>query len=293
MNKTKSISNSAYGAILSIPGLILMLAWVLIPFAYVIYLSFLRYDNMSPVVFSGFDNYTNVFTDPDFLAIVGRTIAFSVGSTGFTLIVSIVLALCLNRMIRGSSFFRSLVVMPWAVPLILSGFLWSWMFHPSFGPISDLLMKFGFRDEALNIYKSPLSSMMGVIIADAWRRIPFLTIVSLAAFQGILQELYDASEVDGADSINTFFYITLPLARRPILIGTLIMFMFSFRTIDVIYSMTPGGGVGKCTYVLGAYLFDHIYEVLDFGKAAAISVILIFFTFLIGSAFIYNTLKKD
>jgi len=293
MNKTKSISNSAYGAILSIPGLILMLAWVLIPFTYVIYLSFLRYDNMSPVVFSWFDNYMNVFTDPDFLAIVGRTIAFSVGSTGFTLIVSIVLALCLNRMIRGSSFFRSLVVMPWAVPLILSGFLWSWMFHPSFGPISDLFMKFGIRDEALNIYKSRASSMVGVIIADAWRRIPFLTIVSLAAFQGILQELYDASEVDGADSINTFFYITLPLARRPVLVGTLIMFMFSFRTIDVIYSMTPGGGVGKCTYVLGAYLFDHIYEVLDFGKAAAISVILIFFTFLIGSAFIYNTLKKD
>ena len=293
MNKTKSISNSAYGAILSIPGLILMLAWVLIPFAYVIYLSFLRYDNMSPVVFSGFDNYMKVFGDQDFLAIVGRTIAFSAGSTGFTLIVSIILALCLNRMIRGSSFFRSLVVMPWAVPLILSGFLWSWMFHPSFGPISDLFMKFGIRDEALNIYKYPASSMVGVIIADAWRRIPFLTIVSLAAFQGILQELYDASEVDGADSINTFFYITLPLARRPILIGTLIMFMFSFRTIDVIYSMTPGGGVGKCTYVLGAYLFDHIYEVLDFGKAAAISMILIFFTFLIGSAFIYNTLKKE
>ena len=293
MNKSKSISNSAYGAILSIPGLILMLAWVLIPFAYVIYLSFLRYDNMSPVVFSWFDNYMNVFTDPDFLAIVWRTIAFSVGSTGFTLIVSIVLALCLNRMIRGSSFFRSLVVMPWAVPLILSGFLWSWMFHPSFGPISDLLMKFGIRDEALNIYKYPASSMVGVIIADAWRRIPFLTIVSLAAFQGILQELYDASEVDGADSINTFFYVTLPLARRPILVGTLIMFMFSFRTIDVIYSMTPGGGVGKCTYVLGTYLFDHIYEILDFGKAAAISVILIFLTFLIGAAFIYNTLKKD
>lgn len=293
MNKTKSISNSAYGAILSIPGLLLMLAWVLIPFVYVIYLSFLRYDNMSPVVFSGFDNYIKVFSDQDFITIVGRTIVFSVGSTGFTLITSIILALCLNRMVRGSSFFRSLVVMPWAVPLILSGFLWSWMFHPSFGPISDLLMKFGFRDEALNIYKDPVSSMIGVIIADAWRRIPFLTIVSLAAFQGILQELYDASEVDGADSINTFFYITLPLARRPILVGTLIMFMFSFRTIDVIYSMTPGGGVGKCTYVLGAYLFDHIYEVLDFGKAAAISVILIFFTFLIGSAFIYNTLKKD
>ena len=293
MKNTKSISNSAYGAVLSIPGLALMLAWVLVPFAYVIYLSFMRYDNMSPVVFTGFGNYMKVFSDYDFFTIIGRTLTFSMGSTGFTLITSIILALCLNRMIIGSAFFRSLVVMPWAVPLILSGFLWSWMFHPAFGPISDLLMKFGFRDEALNIYKNPTSSMMGVVIADAWRRIPFLTIVTLAAFQGILQELYDASEVDGADSINTFFFITLPLARRPILVGTLIMFMFSFRTIDVIYSMTPGGGVGKCTYVLGTYLFDHIYEILDFGKAAAISVVLILMTFIIGAAFIYNTLKKD
>ncbi len=293
MQKTKSISNNLYGAILSIPGLVLMLAWVLIPFAYVIYLSFLRYDNMSPVVFFGIKNYLKVFNDYDFLKIFLRTVLFSFGSTGFTLVTSIILALCLNRMIKGSAFFRSLVVMPWAVPLILSGFLWAWMFHPSFGPISDLLMKLGIRDNALNIFQKPTSSMVGVIVADAWRRIPFLTIVTLAAFQGILQELYDASEVDGADSINTFFYVTLPLARRPILVGTLIMLMFSFRTIDVIYSMTPGGGVGKCTYVMGTYLFDHIYEILDFGKAAAISVILIFMTFLIGAAFIYNTMKKD
>ena len=292
MENTKSISNNAYGAVLSLPGLVLMLAWVVIPFAYVIYLSFLRYDNMSPVVFAWFDNYAKVFSDYDFLKTLRRTITFSFGSTGFTLVTSIILALCLNRMIKGSAFFRSLVVMPWAVPLILSGFLWAWMFHPSFGPISDLLMKFGIKDDALNIYKNPTSSMIGVIIADAWRRIPFLTIVTLAAFQGILQELYDAAEVDGADSINTFFYVTLPLASRPILVGTLIMLMFSFRTIDVIYSMTPGGGVGKCTYVLGTYLFDHIYEILDFGKAAAISVVLIFLTFIIGAFFIYNTLKK-
>ena len=100
MNNTKSISDRTYGAILSIPGLLLMLAWVLIPFAYVIFLSFLRYDNMSPVVFAGFNNYMKVFSDYDFLKIVGRTITFSAGSTGFTLITSIILALCLNRMIR-------------------------------------------------------------------------------------------------------------------------------------------------------------------------------------------------
>ncbi len=293
MKISTSLSNSNYGILLSVPGLILMLLWVLVPFSYIFYLSFFRYDNISPIVFTGLANYKNVLTNPDFYQTLKRTVIFSFGSTGLTLLASIILAVCLNRIVKGSAFFRSLIVMPWAVPLILSGFLWSWMFHPSFGPISDLLMKLRLTSEPLNIYKNPITSMMGVIIADAWRRIPFLAIIALAAFQAISQELYDSAKVDGADSINTFVYVSLPLASRPILIGTLITLMFTFRSIDVIYSMTPGGGYGKCTYVLGTYLFDSIYEFLNFGVAAAVSVIFIFLTFVIGFAFIYYTLKKS
>lgn len=287
-----NVSNSTYGMLLSLPGLTLLLAWVLVPFSYIFYLSFFRYDNVSPVVFTGFTNYLQVLQDPDFLLILKRTALFSFGSTALTLFTSVLLAVCLSRIVRGSAFFRSLVVMPWAVPLILSGFLWAWMFHPSFGPISDILIKLGIRDEPLNIYKSPVTSMLGVIIADAWRRIPFLTIIALAALQAISQELYDSAKVDGADSISSFWYVSLPLASRPIMIGTLITLMFTFRSIDVIYSMTPGGGYGKSTYVMGTYLFDNLYEFLNFGVAAAVSVIFIILTFVIGFAFIYYTLKK-
>ena len=134
--------------------------------------------------------------------------------------------------------------------------------------------------------------MAGVIIADAWRRIPFLTIITLAGLQAISPELYDAAKVDGADSFHIFGYVSMPLVSRPLLIGTLITLMFSFRSIDVIYSMTPGGGYAKSTYVLGAYLFDYMYEFLNFGVAASASVILIIFTLAIGSVFIYYTLKK-
>lgn len=166
------------------------------------------------------------------------------------------------------------------------------MFHPSFGPISDILIKLHLRDEPLNIYKNPHMAMAGVIVADAWRRIPFLTIITLAGLQVIPGELYDAAKVDGADSFHIFRHVSMPLASRPMLIGTLITLMFSFRSIDVIYSMTPGGGYGKCTYVLGAYLFDYIYEFLNFGVAASAGVLLILLTFGIGSFFIYYTLKK-
>ncbi|HEY63549.1 MAG TPA: sugar ABC transporter permease [Caldilineae bacterium] len=293
LGKTGTLSNANYGMLLSIPGLILLLAWVLLPLFIVIGLSFYRYDNVSPVRFIGLLNYQEVFSNPDFPKILLRTFEFSFGSTALSLFTSVVVAACLNRIGSGSAVFRSLVVMPWAVPLILSGFLWAWMFHPSFGPISDLLLRSGLRDTALNIYEDPISSMVGVIIADAWRRIPFLAIITLAAFQAIDQELYDAARVDGADSIDTFMYITLPLGSRPILIGTLITLMFTFRSIDVIYSMTPGGGYAKSTYVMGAYLFDNLYEFLNFGAAAAISVILILLTFVIGSLFIYYTLKRQ
>ena len=286
------LRDSGYGVALSVPGLVILLLWVLIPFSYVFYISFLRYDNMSPVIPTGLANYREVLEDPSFPIILIRTFIFSFGSTGLTLLISVILAVCLNRIVKGSAFFRSLVVMPWAVPLILSGFLWAWMFHPSFGPISDLLMKVKLISEPLNIYKKPSTAMAGVIIADAWRRIPFLTIITLAGFQSIPPNLYEAAKVDGADSFHTFRYVSLPLASRPMLIGTLITLMFSFRSIDVIYSMTPGGGYAKSTYVLGAYLFDYMYEFLNFGLAASASVILIILTFAIGAFFIYYTLKK-
>jgi multiple sugar transport system permease protein len=286
------ISDSRYGAILSVPGLTLLLVWVLIPFFYLFYLSFLRYDNLSPVVPSGFANYETVLKDPALPLILTRTFIFAFGSTGLTFVTSLLLALCLNKIVKGSTFFRSLVIMPWAVPLVLSGFLWAWMFHPSFGPISDMLMKLKLIAEPVNIYEKPHMAMLGVIVADAWRRIPFLTIIALAALQAVPYELYDAAKVDGADSFHIFKYVSMPLVSRPVLIGTLITLMFSFRSIDVIYSMTPGGGYAKSTYVLGIYLFDYMYEFLNFGVAASASVILIIFTLAIGSFFIYYTLKK-
>lgn len=286
------VSNPTYGKILSIPGLTIMLLWIMIPFVIIFVLSFLRYDVVSPVAFVGLANYVEVLTDPDFPPILWRTFVFSFGSTGLTLFISILVAACLNRIVRGAGFFRSLIIAPWAVPLILSGFIWAWMFHPAFGPIGDILMRLGITSEPLNIFESPAGSMIGVIVADAWRRIPFLTIIALAAFQAISKELYDAAKVDGADSLDVLRRISLPLASRPIVIGTLITLMFTFRSIDVIYSMTPGGGYAKSTYVLGAYLFDHLFWYLDFDSAAAISVIFILLTFVIGAVFIYYTLKK-
>ncbi len=280
------ISDSRYGAILSIPGLILLLILVLIPSGYLLGLSFVRYDNIRPVMFNGLNNYRYILDDRVFWLSMKNTVVFSVGSTALTFFVGMTLAHGLNSIDRGIAFLRSLTVLPWAVPLVISGFIWAWVFNPAFGVFSDLLIKMGLLNEPLNIFGNPHIAMWGVIVADAWTRIPFMAILILAGLQAIPQELYEAAKVDGADIIQRFSYISVPLNRRPILLGLFTTIMFSFRTVDVIFSMTPGGGVAKSTYLGGVYLFDNIFKYLNFGVAAAIGVVIFILTMIIGIGFL-------
>lgn len=286
------ISNTRYGALLSLPGLILLLTLVMFPTGYLFYLSFMRYDNINPVTFQGLSNYEYIFNDRVFWLATKNTLIFCAGSTALTFFVGLILGHGLNRITRGAAIFRSLMILPWAVPLVISGFIWAWVFNPSFGVFSDALLKIGLISEPLNIFGDPGLAMAGVIVADAWTRIPFMTVLVLAGLQGISDELYDAAKVDGADILHRFRYISLPLNRRPMFLGLFITAMFSFRTVDVIFSMTPGGGVSKSTYLAGVYLFDHIYKYLDFGVAAAVGVVIFLMISVLGAGFLYFTLKE-
>ncbi len=280
------LSDSKYGALLSLPGLILLLVLVLIPSGYLFGLSFLRYDNIRPIKFIGLKNYQYMFDDRVFWLSMKNTIIFSMGSTALTFFVGMALAHGLNAMGKGVAIFRSLTVLPWAVPLVISGFIWAWVFNPAFGVFSDILLKLHLIQEPINIFGNPRLAMVGVIVADAWTRIPFMAILILAGLQAISQELYEAAKVDGADVFDRFAYISVPLNRRPILLGLFTTIMFSFRTVDVIFSMTPGGGVAKSTYLGGVYLFDSIFKYLNFGVAAATGVVIFILTLLIGVGFI-------
>jgi multiple sugar transport system permease protein len=201
-----------------------------------------------------------------------------------------VLALILSAIVRGGGLFRSLMIIPWAVPAVVSGIIWKWMFSPDFGVISDLLMKVGLIQAPLSIYSNPSLAMVGVIIADSWTRIPFMGIILLAALLSIPGEIYEAARVDGAGAANRFFYVTLPLVKGPLLVGLLITTIFSFRTIDIIMPLTAGGP-GRATYVFGYYIWDQIVKSLNFGLAAAASVILFLMTAAIALIFVYHLRK--
>ena len=284
------LSNSRYGFLLNLPGLLLVILWVFLPALLLFLASFLRYDNVRPVVFNGLENYQQLFRDRLFWVGVEKITVFCISTTVLTSLGGLVLALILSAIVRGGGLFRSLMIVPWAVPAVISGIIWKWMFSPDFGVISDLLMKVGLIQTPLSIYSTPSLAMVGVIIADSWTRIPFMGIILLAALLSIPGEIYEAARVDGAGSMNRFFYVTLPLIRGPLLVGLLITTIFSFRTIDIIIPLTAGGP-GRATYVLGYYIWDQIVKSLNFGLAAAASVVLFFMTAAIALIFVYHLRK--
>lgn len=284
------LSNSRYGFLLNLPGLLLVLLWVFLPAVLLFLASFLRYDNVRPIVFNGLENYQQLFRDRLFWVGMEKITVFCISTTLLTSLGGLVLALILSAIVRGGGLFRSLMIVPWAVPAVVSGIIWKWMFSPDFGVISDLLMKVGLIQTPLSIYSTPSLAMVGVIIADSWTRIPFMGIILLAALLSIPGEIYEAARVDGAGVMNRFFYVTLPLIKGPLLVGLLITTIFSFRTIDIIIPLTAGGP-GRATYVLGYYIWDQIIKSLNFGLAAAASVILFFMTAAIALIFVYHLRK--
>jgi len=285
------ISDSKYGALISIPGLLVVILLILFPSLLMIIVSFLKYTFINPPSFIGFGNFKYIFNDRLFWLALKNTIIYSGSVTLLTSFSGIILALFLSRISKKAAFFRTLAMFPWAVPLVISGFIWSWILDPQVGIVSYILMQLRLISEPLPTFSNSVLAMIGVIVADVWVRTPFMTVFVLAGIDSIPQELYEVAEVDGADFLDSFRYITLPLIKRMVFIGLLITSMFTFRTIDVIYSMTSGGPA-RATYVLGLYVIEQMWERVNYGTSAAASVILFVLISIFASFYIYLVFKE-
>lgn len=286
------LSNTRYGILLTTPGLIIILGLVIFPMAMLFVTSFMQFTPMDPRTFNGLANYRYIFKDRLFWLSLPRTAVYAGGATGLTFCGGVVLALLLSKITRGSGVFRSLAMFSWAVPLVISGFIWRWIFNPNVGIFSDLLMRLGLVDQPLPVFSNPRLAMVACIVADSWVRIPFMTVFALAGIESIPRELYDAARVDGADCISAFRFITLPLIRHMVLIGLLITSMISFRTLDVIFAMT-GGGPARATYVLALYIVDQLWLRVNYGTGSSAGVIMLLLITSFAGFYIYLIMKKE
>jgi multiple sugar transport system permease protein len=238
-------------------------------------------------------NFGRIFSDPTFWNAVEKTLIYSFGSLFLSVGAGLVIALALNKVLdtRVRNTYSTLILISWAVPLSIVGVTWRWMFNGQLGVVNKVLMDIGILSGGYSWLTNSLSAMLVIILADSWSRIPFAAIVLLAGLQSIPQEMYDAAKMDGATTWQTFRNVTLPYLRPSFFVAGLITWMFAFRAFAIPYS-TTGGGPGGATETLAIYIHRFGIQLLDYGFASAVSIILVSVTLVVAAGYVYFILDQ-
>ena len=260
--------------ILIFPACLLMGLIMIYPLGKVFYLSFQHYNPTKPFTngFAGFDNFITIFTKKELYNALGVSARFVACEVVLQLIFGMIVALILNQKFKGRGFFRALTFIPWALSGVLTAVLWSIMFNQHFGVLNDLLSKLGIIKEPIAWLANTKFVLGSVIVAELWRVIPFFAISLLAAMQGLPDDIYEAARVDGSTKFQTFRFITLPMLKNTIVLTTLLRTIWEFNSVDLIYSLTGGGPVGKTT-TLSMLIANQAIKTSNYGYGSALSVV--------------------
>jgi ABC-type sugar transport system permease subunit len=228
--------------------------------------------------FVGFRNYLEVAGDSRFWGAMLHTGLFTVASVALELVLGLVLALALNRAYRGRGLVRVAVLLPWAIPTVVSALLWRFMFDSEAGIANAVMMGLGVMNEPFVWFIHSAAAWVPIVLADVWKMTPFVALLLLAGLQNIDRSLYEAARIDGAGAWRQFTHVTLPLLKPAILVALIFRTMDAFRVFDLIYVLT-GGGPGTATEPIALYTFNALLQNLRFGYGSALSVTVFLVTF--------------
>ena len=274
------------GILLVLPSLVVILGITLQPVLSTLYMSFFETPLSRPSggVFIGFGNYISILKDSIFWATISRTIYFTVVSVGLELVFGIAIAQLIHSHPPGWKFLRTSLILPWAIPTVVNGAMWRWIYSADYGALNALLLKLGLIDKYVPWLTYPDWTMNLVILADVWHSLPFIALIIQAALAGIPLDLDEAAAVDGASALQRFFFIRLPLLRSAVLIALVIRTVEAFRVFDLIYVITRGGpAFGTVTISFLTYFETFTYG--HVGKGSALSFLISMFT--LGMALLY------
>jgi multiple sugar transport system permease protein len=255
------------------PALCLILAFLFVPLLLGLSYSLYRFGAFK-VEFVGLEQYRTMLDDAVLHQAILNTLWWTGASLFFQFFLGLGLALVLNQPFHGRKIVQALVFLPWAVPSFLSGLTWSWLFNPVIGPLPHWATALGLQSEPSSILSDPSTALWGPIIANVWFGIPFFAITLLAALKSIPAEYHEAAAIDGANSLQMFFRITLPYLAPAIAITVMLRTIWIVTFADLIYVMTEGGPAGS-TNTLATYIYVSAFKALDKGYASAIAVLLL------------------
>jgi trehalose/maltose transport system permease protein len=237
--------------------------------------------DMSNAEFIGFENYLSyyggewygVLADGEWWNAVWNTIKFSVISVTLETILGLIVALVLNSAFKGRALVRTAVLIPWAVPTIVSAKMWGWMMHDQFGILNDMLFSVGLISSPLAWTANPDLAMASVIMVDVWKTTPFMALLILAAMQMLPTDCYEAAKVDGIHPVKVFFQVTLPLIKPALMVAVIFRLLDALRIFDLIYVLTSNS---SDTMSMSVYARQQLVDFQQVGYGSAASTLLFF-----------------
>lgn len=287
-NKLKSRSSGLSGSgatrwLFVLPAMAVVICLLIYPLFSTLVYSFTNKTMTKPSFsFLGFTNYINVLKDPSFFSAFGHSLLWTIGSVLGQVIVGFIGALCLNKIKNNVSknVFRICAIIPWAFPAIATAMVWKWMLNGIYGFIPTTLMNLGLTDTMVQFLSDSNLVMPTLIFINIWFGAPLILVNVFAALQTIPQDQYEAAQIDGAKSHQSFLYITAPHIRTVVGLLVVLRTVWVFNNFDLIYMITAGGPAGASS-TMPLYIYDTGWTGMMVGKASAASVILLLFLILL------------
>jgi multiple sugar transport system permease protein len=257
------------------PALLVTAAVILFPVLQTGWMSLHDYVLFRPrdVPFVGLGNFVRAFNDPVFWVSLWNSVLWIGLVISFQFALGLGAALLLNQSFWWRGIARALIVVPWALPSVIIGLMWTWMYDFNLGIFNDVLLRTGLIDAPIAWLARLDTTLYAVILALVWQGFPFFAIVILAGLQTVPQELYEAADMDGATPLQKLRFVTLPSIAEVIATALLLRTIWVANSLDVILVMT-GGGPGYATHTLPLYSFLKAYSAMEFGYGAALALIL-------------------
>ncbi|MFA6467280.1 MAG: sugar ABC transporter permease [Bacteroidota bacterium] len=290
---SQSLRQKLFIFFLVTPALIVLLGVVVYPFVYNVILSLsnmnLRHIRDWEIV--GFSNYIKVFTEPsqpDFYVIFIKTVIWTIVNLFFHVIIGVFLALVLNQKeIRGKGIFRTILVLPWAVPQLIVALTWRGMFNYEYGSINQILGKVGLP--AVEWLKGPTEAFIAAIITNVWLGFPFMMVIALGALQSIPHDLYEAAEIDGASWFHKLKTITIPLIKPVMVPAITLGTIWTFNNLNIIWLVSNAGEPSDSTHILVSFVYKAAFNFYRYGYGAALSMIIFFILLIFSIIFMRKT----
>lgn len=261
---------------LTLPSLLNILLVAGFPILFLVYASVTSgmMSIIEPTRFVGLDNYITILTSREFWGYFGNTLFFAVVSVVGGMILQLGIALMLNTDLPYQRAWQTMILLPWAVPHVITAQLWKLLFNPTFGAINWFLMEVGLIGTRIHWFSGKWVAFSTIIVTDVWIRTPLVVLILLAGLKTIPEEQYEAARMDGAGIIDRFIHVTLPQLRSTLLVALVIRMILALRAFELIYALTLGGP-GNSTTVVGLDVWQRLIQYGSAGLAAAEAMILV------------------